>query len=293
MEALPSGVERAVRVAVGAVCTAAPVGGGCIARALRLETERGTFFLKWAAGKAGAHFGAEAHGLRTLRGAGSPLRVPEPLAARDADAEGPGFLLTTWLPTAPASRASWRRLGEGLAALHAHTEPDGRYGLERDNVIGRLPQLNGWMGSWPAFFRERRLLPQIERARAAGRWRPAWDVPAERLLARLDDLVPERPPASLLHGDFWSGNALALEGGGAGVVDPAVYFGHRETDLAMAELFGGFDPAFHEAYRAAWPLDPGYAARRDVYNLYHLINHLNHFGAGYAGTVEAVLRRYG
>ena len=126
-------------------------------------------------------------------------------------------------------------------------------------------------------------------AREAGRWTSGWDASLERLYARLDELLPARPEASILHGDLWSGNVLATEAGVAAIVDPAAYYGHREADLALTELFGGFDGRFYAAYREAWPLEPGYAARREVYNLYHLINHLNHFGGHYARSVGAAL----
>ena len=126
-------------------------------------------------------------------------------------------------------------------------------------------------------------------AREAGRWTSGWDAPLEGLYARLDELLPERPEASVLHGDLWSGNVLVTEAGAAALVDPAAYYGHREADLALTELFGGFDARFYAAYREAWPLEPGYAARREVYNLYHLINHLNHFGGSYARSVQAAL----
>jgi fructosamine-3-kinase len=161
-----------------------------------------------------------------------------------------------------------------------------------DNWIGALPQANPWHDHWPTFFREARLRPQIERARASGRWRREWEAPAERLLVRLPDLLPRRPHPALLHGDLWSGNVLPTTEGRTALVDPAAYVGDRETDLAMTELFGCFDPAYYDAYRAAWTVDPGYPERREIYHLYHLLNHLNLFGDGYALAVARIVRRF-
>ena len=293
MSDLPGSIADRVHALAGEVRRAGPVGGGCIANATRVETVGGTFFLKWSEGEAGRTFEAEAAGLRALRAADAPLVVPEVLAAEDAAGGRPGFLLMDWIEAGRPVGRFWAGFGEALAALHRHTEPEGRYGFERANFIGRLPQSNAWRTDWPDFFRSQRLAPQIAMARDSGRWRSGWDALADRLLARLGDLLPARPPASMLHGDLWSGNVLTADDGRAALIDPAAYFGHREADLAMTELFGGFDGRFYDAYRAAWPLEPGYAERREVYNLYHLVNHLNHFGAGYAGGVERVLRRFG
>jgi protein-ribulosamine 3-kinase len=290
---LPPSVAEAAEGVLGPVRAVASVGGGCIAHASRLDTASGPAFLKWGRGDVGASFEAESAGLAALRAAASPLLVPGVLAARDAREGDPGFLLLEWVETAQPGAGYWERFGEGLAALHRAAEPEGRYGFRLDNRIGRLPQANGWRTPWPEFFRLRRLEPQIERAHQGGEWRPAWDPLADRLLVRLPDLLPATPEASTLHGDLWSGNALSAADGRAALVDPAAYYGHREADLAMTELFGGFGGGFYSAYRAAWPLEPGYEERREVYNLYHLLSHLNHFGAGYAGGVGAMLRRFG
>ncbi|HYE96248.1 MAG TPA: fructosamine kinase family protein [Rubricoccaceae bacterium] len=291
-------VRQAVEGVVGAVRRTAPVGGGCIAHATRVETKRGPFFLKWAEGPAGRTFAKEAEGLRVLRAAAGPdLLVPEPLLVRDAADGEPGFFLAEWVERGRADRAYWARFGVAFAALHRAKAPvrgeAGPYGFPTDNVIGRLPQPNGWRGNWPSFFREHRLEPRFALARAQGCWDAAWDALADRLLDRLSDLLPAHPTPSLLHGDLWSGNAFPSADGRAVLIDPAVYVGDREADLAMTELFGGFEAPFYDAYRAAWPLEPGYEERREVYNLYHLVNHLTHFGGGYASGVARVLRRFG
>lgn len=249
----------------------------------------GAFFLKWG-DAAGATFAAEAAGLDALREAGSPLVVPAVHAVRAATADSPGALLLDWVEPGKPTADFWTRFGQDLAALHRHTAD--QYGFAEDNFIGRLPQRNTLHATWPAFVRAERLGPQVTWARERGRWQRAWDTPYEALLDRLDALLPARPPASILHGDLWGGNFLVTTDGSAALVDPAAYHGHREADLAMTELFGGFDERFYAAYRAAWPLEPGYADRRDVYNLYHLLNHLNHFSGSYAGAVDRLLRRF-
>jgi protein-ribulosamine 3-kinase len=288
---LPPSVAEQLEREVGRPLRTALVGGGCIANASRLQTASGVYFLKWADGEAGAAFEAEAAGLRALRDAGSPLVVPEVVSVSNAGGHQPGFLLMEWVE--PSGRLEGSAFGAGLAALHRHTEPGGRYGFGRDNFIGRLPQRNAWNERWPVFFREERLVPQFEMARERRRWRSGWNAPAERLLARLDDLLPASPPASILHGDLWSGNVVATTGGRAALVDPAAYYGHAETDLAMMTLFGGFEAAVFDAYFAAVPREAGYEDRQAVYQLYHVVNHLNHFGEGYAGQVNRMLRRLG
>ena len=289
---LPESVVERLRPHVGAVRSAEPVSGGCIANATRIEAGGATYFLKWSGGDAGYTFEAEAAGLRVLRDAASPLLIPDVLAVENVDRMRPGFLLIGWIEPGAQDVVYWTKLGEALAELHRTTSADERYGFEHDNFIGRTPQPNTWCPSWPEFFRSQRLEPQIGLARAGGGWRVPWDPLTDRLLDRLPALLPPHPPASLLHGDLWSGNVLATSDGRTALIDPATYFGHRETDLALTELFGGFDRRFYAAYRAAWPLETGYEERREVYNLYHLLNHLNLFGDGYAGQVERVLRRF-
>ena len=294
---LPDAVRRRVEARLGApVRRATAVGGGCIAHATRIETAAGRFFLKWAEGDAGAGFSAESDGLAALREtrdrSGAHLLVPDVFLERDAEAGEPGLLLLDWIEADQPDRAAWSGFGEALQALHAEPMENRRYGFHRDNRIGATPQANAWTDRWPAFFRDRRLRPQVALARQKGRWESAWDAPADRLLARLDDLLPETPPAATLHGDLWSGNALATATARFALIDPATYAGHAETDLALTELFGGFAPSF---YRAYWQGEApgGYAERREIYNLYHVLNHLNLFGGSYAAGVARTLARFG
>ncbi len=274
----------------GAIDSHAAVGGGCIANGGRIEVGDRSYFLKWGPQEVARTFAGEAAGLSALAAAESPLVIPE-VEAHAAPAEGrPGFLVLEWINAGREGLNFWENFGQGLAELHRHTGD--RYGFEQDNFIGRLPQTNTWERNWPRFFRAHRLAPQVRMAREQGRWQPEWTQPLDALYRRLSDLLPEAPSPSILHGDLWSGNFMVAAVGTAVLIDPAAYYGHREADLAMSELFGGFDDRFYDAYVSTWPLEPGYESRRDIYNLYHLINHLNHFGGGYASSVASILKSF-
>ena len=216
-------------------------------------------------------YAAEAEGLRALRAAG--VRAPEPFA--HGVRAGAAFIEMERL--ALGGHSDWPAMGAMLARLHRCTS--GRFGWGSDNWIGLAPQQNAFSDDWLAFFRDYRLRPQIERARRNG-----YSVTMPPLA-----LLEGRTPApALVHGDLWRGNA-GFTADGPVMFDPAVYYGDREVDLAMSELFGGFPDEFYAAYCSAYPLEPGYASRKNLYNLYHLLNHLNLFGAGYLGQVQATL----
>jgi fructosamine-3-kinase len=217
-------------------------------------------------------YAAEAQGLRALRAAG--VRAPAPIA--HGVRGGAAFIEMERLEL--GARADWPAMGRMLAALHRNVSD--RFGWAADNWIGLSPQRNALSSDWAGFFRDYRLLPQIERARKKGY---ALEMPSLSLLER------HRPQASLVHGDLWGSNA-GFTAQGPVIFDPAVYYGDREVDLAMSELFGGFPTEFYSAYQDAFPLDPGYESRKPLYNLYHLLNHLNLFGAGYLAQVQATLR---
>jgi fructosamine-3-kinase len=249
------------------------VSGGCIHNCYRVTIDGRARFIKVNDARFAEAFAAEADGLAALRTAG--VRAPQPL--RHGAGAGQAFLVMEFLEL--RARGDWRALGRMLA--HAHRQSGPRYGWARDNSIGTTPQANGWHDDWQTFFAERRLAPQLALARAKG-----FAIDVGRALEVLDG---HRPAASLLHGDLWSGNAAFLSDGAPVLFDPAVYYGDREADLAMTELFGGFPEGFYTAYDAAFPLDPGYARRKPLYNLYHLLNHLNLFGGGYLAQVNATL----
>jgi protein-ribulosamine 3-kinase len=231
-------------------------------------------------------FAAEATGLAALRAA-SAVRVPQVYACGMAD--GQARLEIEFLDLRGLDRESGALLGRQLADLHRHVGE--RFGFAEDNWIGGSPQANGWYGEWPRFFAECRLRPQLQWARDKGMERTLLEQ-GESLAERLAAFFVDYHPApSLLHGDLWGGNASALPDGTPVIFDPAVYYGDRETDVAMSELFGGFPDSFYAGYRAAWPLDAGYETRKTLYNLYHVLNHYNLFGAGYLNQARRMLGR--
>ncbi|MCP9798186.1 fructosamine kinase family protein [Cyanobium sp. Lug-B] len=277
-----------------------PVGGGCIHNAWRLDLADGRrLFAKTNGASSLPLLEAEADGLRALAAAAGDEgpRVPVPLAC---GMSGPSTVLVLpWLDLARGRSAAhepqWRRLGAALAALHrrsltrrcvAEDRVGAAFGWPRDNVIGSFPQRNGWEADWGRFFVQRRLAPQLEHLARSGQPLRQASVLLERAGQWLAD---HHPDPCLVHGDLWSGNA-AISGDGQGVIfDPAVHRADREVDLAMARLFGGFPEAFFEGYQHTWPLPSGHRARRDLYNLYHLLNHANLFGGSYVGQSAACL----
>jgi fructosamine-3-kinase len=250
----------------------AAAAGGCIHDCYRVSIGGTARFLKTNSAERLDAFAAEADGLEALRSAG--MRAPRPLACGTQG--GRAYLLLEHLEL--RTTGDFAALGRMLA--NGHMQPRPRFGWHRDNYIGATPQANGWEDDWAQFWLERRLLPQAELARSKG-----FDIEIPPLTA----LRGHRPQPSLLHGDLWSGNA-GFTPQGPVVFDPAVYCGDREADLAMTELFGGFPAAFYEAYDSVWPVDDGYRRRKPLYDLYHLLNHLNLFGGGYLGQVRSTLR---
>ncbi len=261
------------------------VGGGSINEAYRLEGTDGTcYFLKLNHTRHLPMFVAEAAGLEAIA-ATDTIRVPRPIAHGSAD--GQSYLVLEHLELGTHGNA--RMLGEQLAALHRCCSS--QYGFAQDNFIGTTPQANTWNDDWIDFWRERRLGFQLSLAAQNG-----FGGQLQRLGEKLMDALPAffadySPQPSLLHGDLWSGNHAFLADGSPAIFDPAAYYGDRECDLAMSELFGGYSADFYAAYRTAFPLDAGYATRRDLYNLYHILNHANLFGGGYARQAEQMMQR--
>ncbi|MCH8246084.1 MAG: fructosamine kinase family protein [Bacteroidetes bacterium] len=267
-----------------------PVSGGCIGTSAKLRTESGFCFAKWGDFKVARTFESERSGLQLLASATSSIRIPEVVTETRLES-GAGILVLEWIETSPHTPESWSALGRGLAEIHRAQEEF--YGLPSDNFIGASSQPNDRKSSWGEFFRDCRLRPQVEMARRNGVWKLDWDSDFTRLLDRLEQILPENPGASLVHGDLWAGNVLTDSKGKPVLIDPAVYYGHREVDVAMSSLFGAFGQPFYDAYAESWPLDNGFSQRRDVYNLYHLLNHLNLFGSSYASAVGTILQTYG
>ena len=259
-------------------------GGGCINEAEVLEGGGRKYFVKLNRAALADMFAAEMAGLQALADTNT-IRVPRPIVSGVAGQQA--FLVLEHLDL--GGRGSDARLGENLAALHRNVRD--RHGWWRDNTIGSTPQINRQDSDWVAFWRAHRLGYQLQLAEEIGA-PGALLREGERLLDQLPAFFADyRPAASLLHGDLWGGNHGALPDGTPVIFDPAVYYGDRETDLAMTELFGGYSADFYAAYRAAWPPDAGYSVRKTLYNLYHVLNHFNLFGAGYLGQAQQMVGR--
>lgn len=259
-------------------------GGGDINAAWTVEGGGRRYFVKTNSAARLAMFEAESEGLRELASAAA-IRVPQPMCC--GSAAGNAFLVLEHIAFGSGGRGGAQRLGEQLAALHLTTAP--HFGWRRDNTIGSTPQPNSPAADWLAFWREQRLGYQLALAAQNGAGgRLLRD--GEKLLEALPLLFHGYTPRpSLLHGDLWGGNAAFDTADNPVIFDPAVYYGDRETDLAMTELFGGFAADFYAAYRASFPLDPGYATRKTLYNLYHILNHFNLFGGSYQGQAERMI----
>lgn len=284
-------LAQALGAALGAAVTAMrPMAGGDINDAFSVSLDDGReVFVKTRDHADPRMFPCEARGLAWLAEA-QALPVPRVLAASAEAAPGPRFLALEMLRPGPRRRDHEELLGRGLAALHRAGAPG--FGLDHDNFIGSLPQENAPCPTWAAFYAERRLLPQLRRAVDQGRAPTAWIQELDRLAGKLDALVGPAEPPARLHGDLWAGNLHVSESGQPVLIDPAVYGGHREVDLAMLALFGGVSERFYDAYDEAYPLEPGWPKRVPLYQLYPLLVHVNLFGMSYGGQVERTLQRY-
>ena len=266
-----------------------PRGGGCINSAATTEVFGATYFVKWNDRPLPDQFAAEAAGLQALAGAETSLVIPSPIAWSD-DGPGRSFLVLEYLESGRRERGFDEALGRGLAELHRTTSPRG-FGFEVDGYCGATPQPNGWMDRWVDFYRERRILHQVRLARRRGMG--AGDAALfERLADRLDELIDDDEPPALIHGDLWSGNLHVTAEGRPALIDPAAYYAHREAELGMMVLFGGFGSRVFDAYDEAYPLREGWRERLDVYSLYHVLNHYNLFGGGYGAQAVRLARAY-
>lgn len=271
-----------------------PCGGGCINQAARVRARGRDLFVKWNDHPLPRQFEAEAAGLGALRDAAgeagaTALQVPEVVAFDDG---GPGraFLALAWVDAGAPGRGHDEALGRGLAGLHRRADPRG-FGFELDGYCGATPQPNPWTSDWVEFYRRHRLEHQLALAR--GRGLPGADAaPIARLLDRLPDLLDASDRSALIHGDLWSGNVMTDRAGGPTLVDPAAHFAHREAELGMMALFGGFSARVFDAYHEAWPLREGWRERLPLYSLYHVLNHYNLFGGSYGSQAATIARRF-
>lgn len=264
----------------------APLSGGCIGQVYRVHLAGGeTVVVKLDDGRA-PKLNVEAMMLRYLK-QHSPLPVPAVIYSADH------LLVMEYLPgESRFSALAQAHAAELLAALHEVSVPV--YGFEQDTLIGGLPQPNPWTNTWLDFFREQRLMNMAAEAAALGRLPGSFLGRLQNFCARLDEWLAEPARPSLLHGDVWTTNVLALGDRITGFVDPAIYYGHPEVELAFTTLFGTFAEPFFNRYQEIRPLAPGFfETRRDIYNLYPLLVHVNLFGGGYVHAVESTLRRFG
>jgi fructosamine-3-kinase len=275
----------------GRVKEATPVSGGDINDAFQVELSDGRRVFVKANERAPIRmFQAESHGLDWLRVA-SAISVPKVLAVGGAEPHPDvGFLALEWLDSGRRGPRFDEQLGQRLANLHRYGAD--QFGLDRDNFIGRLPQTNRRCQHFRDFFVEQRLLVQFQLARESGHFDAMTRSRFERLIERLDGLLGEEEPPARLHGDLWSGNLLVGPDGEPWLIDPAVYGGHREIDLAMMRLFGGFSDRVFDAYHETHPLLPGHRERVDLMQLYPLLVHVNLFGGSYVGSVRRIIEHY-
>jgi len=264
--------------------------GGCINQTHVLQLTNGErVFLKHNSNPPSDFFAAEAKGLQLLSQSDKGPRIPKPLALQDS--KNPSFLILEYIEKSSPAPDFPVQFAQSLAELHRTTHHS--YGLDHDNYIGSTPQKNALENNGIHFFRDHRLRYQQELARKTGKLPSKTDKNLSTLCNRIEnylDISGENP--ALLHGDLWSGNYFSDQDHTPCIFDPAVYFGLREADLAMTELFGRLPQKFYEAYHEAFPLNPGYEERKDLFNLYHLLNHLNLFGSSYLSSVEQVLKKY-
>ena len=263
------------------------IGGGSINEACRLEWAGESYFVKWnSAGKFPQMFEKEAAGLKILKETAC-INVPEVLFVDKNETDA--FILLEYIQKSETNSGFWNIFGKQLADLHRNSSS--LFGLETDNFIGSLHQCNYQMTSWSDFFVQQRLQPLVKIARDNQRLDRSHMLQFEKMFVKMDRMFPVENPA-LLHGDLWSGNFLCNTSQNPVLIDPAVYFGHREMDIAMSKLFGGFDKQFYFAYHEHYPLEKGWEKRLDLCNLYPLLVHLNLFGSSYLHDIESVLKYF-
>lgn len=259
-----------------------PVSGGSISTAYRVRTSEGDFFVKWHEEAPQDFFKQEAAGLDFIRGT-EGLYIPK------VHTWSKKYIVMEFV-SGEKNREAEELLGAGIAALHSQT--GSFYGLEEDNFIGELPQVNGWEEDWLLFFREKRLKPQLDLARSMGRLTLQRERNAYDIMSRLSEWIPSKGAPVKVHGDLWGGNWIGGPGGIPCVMDPAVFYGDREFDIAFTYLFGGFSDAFYNSYESIYPFSKEFEERKPLYQLYYLLVHLNIFGESYGASVDKVLQHY-
>ncbi|WP_250122590.1 fructosamine kinase family protein [Chroococcidiopsis sp. CCMEE 29] len=259
------------------------VSGGCINQGYAVTGNNYTYFVKLNSSSQVAMFEAEALGLQQMLETAT-IRVPKPICWGTADKSA--YIVLEWLELGRGDTKAWQEMGRQLAAMHSRSSSNKGFGWEQNNTIGSTPQINSWTKNWAEFYAQHRLGYQFQLAKRRGGHFPQ----QQELLAAIPQLLADRQPQpSLVHGDLWGGNAAFTATGEPVIFDPAAYFGDREVDVAMTELFGGFPAAFYRGYNDSLPLDSGYEWRKLLYNLYHILNHFNLFGGSYESQANRMI----
>ena len=280
-------IARSIAQSTGtefAIANTKSVGGGCINQGYKISSNDAEYFVKLNRASQVEMFVAEAVGLKQMY-ATNTITIPKPICWGTAG--NSSYIVLQWLNLAAGGNESWTEMGRQLAAMHRQGTSD-RFGFEVNNTIGSTPQINTWMDNWADFFAEQRIGYQLKLAKHKGGNFSDTNKVVNAVRSRLSDRQPE---ASILHGDLWSGNAAITADGAPVIFDPATYYGDREADLAMTELFGGFSAAFYSGYNEVWQLDSGYQQRKSIYNLYHILNHFNLFGGGYGSQAARIIKQ--
>ncbi|MCB0501444.1 MAG: fructosamine kinase family protein [Bacteroidetes bacterium] len=266
---------------------ATAVSGGCINDCFKIENQHQSFFVKINSNKAYPNmFAAEVKGLDLLRES-QTIHIPKVIKHFDINQNS--FLVLEWVEKDAVTKEYWSDFGNQLAGLHQISSDD--FGLQHDNYIGSLRQLNSFRKDWHVFFLENRLIPQLELGIQNGWTSGSIFKHAEQMAKVVEDEFPKEPPA-LLHGDLWSGNYLIGPKGNVYLIDPAVYFGHREMEIAFTKMFGGFSSEFYEAYHEKFPLSADFHKRISIHQLYPNLVHANLFGGHYIAECVEILRKY-
>ena len=260
------------------------VGGGCINRGYKISGSSRNYFVKLNQPSLLDMFVAEALGLKQMY-ATQTITVPQPICWGMTDDSS--YLVLEWLELGRGGAKAWTEMGRQLAAMHRLGSSD-RFGWSRNNTIGSTPQINTWMDNWADFFAEQRIGYQLKLANRKG---GSFPDTRQVIAAVKEKLATRKPEISLVHGDLWSGNAAIAVDGAPAIFDPAAYYGDRETDIAMTELFGGFPGSFYQGYNQEWALDRDYPQRKNIYNLYHVLNHFNLFGGGYGSQAQRIIQQ--
>ena len=280
-------ISHAISQATGqefAIANTQSVSGGCINQGYKISSNNAVYFVKINDANQVEMFTAEALGLKQMF-ATKTIIVPQPVCWGTAG--NYSYIVLQWLDLAQGNEQSWIAMGHQLAAMH-RTGSNTNFGWSRNNTIGSTPQINTWMENWADFFAQQRIGYQLKLAQRRGGSFPPLNLVVNAVKEKLMD---RKPQPSLVHGDLWSGNAAISADGLPVIFDPATYYGDRETDIAMTELFGGFPSAFYRGYNQAWQLDHGYQQRKNIYNLYHVLNHFNLFGGSYGSQARRTIEK--